>query len=402
MKKILIFLFGLLFALGVRPAALGTEKEFPNLMRAFDWIDLSENDRDIYIAGVLESFSFGVLESFSFRLYSTVDEENPNQLTSYSELISCLQTERKAIAQILSTSFTFGEGLKASTPGIIWDTAVPIACKGKQEVPRFRAPLRFISHFDWINFTKDQKKLFLKGFLGAQLNLLSREPDSDRKTQDIASYKKIVNETGLNKTIDLVDAHGLEPGVPIPWSIARANGNQVGRGPGFSAVPTVEDWSSKTANDMVETWAVWIDLEAVSTVCAVSWRKMGPLGFKSTIHNEIVRQHKCVAQQITGSLIPAFFSGLNTPKREMEKMRAMLSPTMIQEKTSMAKNYFSNLSPEGKIRLCEDQWGQISHPGKSIHFSVHQIQYNLSRLPRQAETKQLASSVLSSCKVPRP
>lgn len=394
MKKTLIFLFGLLFALGIKPAASGTEKEFPNLMRAFDWVDLSENNRDIYIAGVLESFSF--------RLYSTLDAENANQLTSYSGLISCLQTERKAIAQILSTSFTLGEGLKESTPGIIWNTAVPIACKGKQEVPRFREPLRFISHLDWSNFTKDQKKLFLKGFLGAQLNLLSREPDSDRKTHDIASYKKIVNEAGLNKTIDLLEAHGLEPGLPIPWSIARANGSQVGRGPGFSSVLTLQDWSNRTAKDLVEAWAGWIDLEAVSTVCADSWRKIGSLGFKSTIHNELVRQHKCVAQQITGSLIPAFFSDLRTPKREMEKMRAMLSPSMIQEKTVMAKNYFSSLSPGDKIRLCEDQWGQISHPGKSIYFSVHQIQYNLSRLPRQAETKKLANSMLSSCTVPRP
>ena len=396
MKKIFATMVALVVLFGTQQVTTAAQVGDIRLMRGYDWSQLDGNEEAIYLAGALEGFFF--------RLYSAVDPTKEEQVQSYNKLQTCVQKERALIQRSFNTSLALGRDLEHSFPDILWNQIVPLVCEGRQQLVSGgkRGPLRFVSHAEWNEIPKNQKKLFLKGYLEAQLHLLTRQPDSQKKSQDLILYAQIVTDTGQSKTLELLDKYGLEPDLPIPWSIARANGSLIKRGPGYPSEPTAEGWINRTTTDLLEGYFAWIDLEALNAVCQDRWKKSGGQSFTEAFRAEIMRQHKCLAEKIVDPLLPTFFSELGTPQREIEKMAAQLSPKLIQEKTTMARRHFSGLSNSAQGKLCSDNWGLASSSANAPYFRARQIEYDLTRIPQAAEANILAKSVVSDCRMAGP
>jgi hypothetical protein len=396
MKTVTAVLLGFFSFGGVQTASISSPLEPIKLMSSYEWSALNTQDESSYVNGALESFFF--------RLYSSVDDSNLNQVRHYRALASCVETQRSTIQQSLKNLLAVGRGLEESFPALIWNDVVPVVCERNYQpsAGRLKSPLRFVSHYDWQGISQKQKKLFLQGYLEAQLHLVMREPDSKQKSETLGLFKQLTSDAGQKKILDLLDENGLEPDVPIPWSIARASGSVVKRGPGYPYKPSTEDWTNRVSKDLIEGWGSWIDLEAVNAVCLEKWRRSGAKTFKESLRAEVLRQHKCVAEKIATPLLPKFFADLGVPSGEIVKMQAQLSPTMIQEKTRMAKNHFSALPMSAQEQLCADNWERITSPALSMYFRAHQMQYDLNRVSGASDAAKLAGSLITACKIPAP
>jgi len=396
MNKIRHIALALTFVLGIQQQATAAPEEASRLMRAYDWAGLDSKEEAIYLAGALEGFFF--------RLYAAVDPTKKEQIDSYNKLKNCVQTERALIQRSFTNFLALGSDLKYSFPDILWNQVVPLVCEKQQsQVAReTRTPLRFVSHAEWSQISRNQKKLFLKGYLEAQQYLLTRQPDSQKKTQDLSLYAQVTTDAGQERTLGLLDRHGLEPNLPIPWSIARANGSLVQRGPGYPTQSTAESQVNRTSESLVEGWMAWIDFEAVNSVCLEKWKRSSQQGFKESVRVEILRQHRCLAEKIADPLLTEFFSELGATPHGIKAIRAQLSPTLINEKTVMAKRHFSGLTGDAQEKLCTENWELSSSPSNSPYFRAHQIQYEVARIPKAAKAKQLAESLVSICKIPAP
>lgn len=387
---------GLLGFSEVQGATSGTQSESTRLMRSYDWAGLNGAEESIYLAGAMESFFF--------RLYSVVDGNSINQVRGYNELASCAQTQQTSIQRSFNNSLALGRDLEKSFPDILWNETVPLVCERERQaaVGHLKKTVRFVSHLDWDRFSRKQKNLYLRGYLEAQLHLLSREPESKEKSQNLGLYKQITTEQGQNKIVELLDRNGLEPGLPIPWSIARASGSIVKRGPGYATTPTKQEWADRVSKDLVGAWFSWVDLEAINSVCLNKWNQSDIRGFKESIRTELLGRHKCVAEKISNHLLPKFLTELRIPRGEIEKMRAQLSSTLIQDKTLMAEKHFSSLTASAQLQLCADNWELLTSPAKSPYFQVHQIQYGLKHVTNTIDAANLAKSLVTDCKIPSP
>jgi hypothetical protein len=396
MKKMFSAFLGLTILLGIQQHAHAIQQETPRLITAYDWGGLDNKGQAIYLAGALEGFFFS--------LYSAVDPTKREQIRGYNKLKTCVQRERAQIQRSFTTSLALGRDLEYSFADILWNQVVPLICEKQQSqvAGETRTPLRFVSHREWSQIPSSQKKLFLRGYLEAQLHLLTRQPDSQEKSQDLSLYAQVITGAGQERTLGLLDKHGLEPNLPIPWSIARANGSLAQRGPGYPTPSTAESRLNRTSESLVEGWMAWMDLEVVNAVCLEQWKKSNQQGFKESVRVEILRQHRCLADRIADPLLPEFFSELGATKHEIKAIHAQLSPTLIKEKTVMAKRHFSGLTGDAQDKLCAENWELSSSPANSPYFRAHQIQYDVTRIPKTPEARQLAESLVSICKLPAP
>lgn len=387
---------GLLGFSEVQGATSATQLEPTRLMRGYDWAGSNDAEQSTYLAGALESFFF--------RLYSVVDGDNINQVREYNELASCVQTQQMSIQRSFNNSLALARDLKKSFPDILWNETVPLVCERKRQaaVGNLKKPVRFVSHLDWDRFPRKQKALYLRGYLEAQLHLLSREPESKEKSQNLSLYEQITTEQGQNKIVELLDRNGLEPGLPIPWSIARASGSIVKRGPGYASTPTKQEWADRVSKDLVEAWGSWVDLEAINSVCLKKWNQSDIQGFTELTRTELLGRHKCVAEKVSNHLLPKFFAELGISRGGIEKMRAQLSSNLIQDKTLMAEKHFYSLTARAQLQLCADNWELLTSPAKSPYFLAHQIQYGLKHVPNTIDAANLAKSLVPDCKIPSP
>lgn len=396
MKKVVVTVLTLTFVLVMQQHVFAAQEVNSRLMRAYDWAGLDNKDEEIFLAGALEGFFF--------RLYSAVDPTKREQIRSYNKLKTCVQRERAQIQRSFTTSLALGRDLEHSFADILWNQVVPLICEKQQSqvAGETRTPLRLVSHAEWSQISSSQKKLFLRGYLEAQLHLLTRQPDSQEKSKDLSLYAQVITGAGQERTLGLLDKHGLEPNLPIPWSIARANGSLAQRGPGYPTPSAAESRLNRTSESLVEGWMAWIDLEAINAVCLEKWKKSNQQSFKESVRVEILRQHRCLAERIADPLLPEFFSELGATQHEIKAIRAQLSPTLLKEKTVMAKRHFSGLTGDAQDKLCTENWELSSSPANSPYFRAHQIQYDVTRISKTPEARQLAESLVSICKLPAP
>jgi hypothetical protein len=193
------------------------------------WIELKEKEREIYVKSLLETWSF--------NLYSMSDKQkSPSEFSAFT---ACAETEKiSSFIRLVDTRHLFGEISKPVVAHIFDKT--PLICKEyiSKGDNSFR-PVRIIQKQDWENFSDQEKKIYLTGYLDLNYFLILRILDFAEKNRPDKKSSGFINETkndkkALEKCLGQVGVEGIfitlskqfiEWQYPLPWSVSAALGD---------------------------------------------------------------------------------------------------------------------------------------------------------------------------------
>ena len=374
--------------------AVSVPGERSGLMTGYEWAGFSEREQRIYFSGLLESFSFSG--------YSLVDSTNQDSIRSYSRFVSCLKNQTDLLLLVLNNSVALGRDLEESFAGIVWERAVPMVCE-REPMSRnsLKLPLRLTSHKTWSNWNQKEKVLYHKGFLDAVTYLRIRRT-GQQGDNDLTLLKEISTESKIKESIELLSRYGLELSLPIPWSIARANGSLVDRGPGYETGKKSKERSEEISGALIELWGAWVDFEAVSAVCGRHWGDLNtltPNTFDMKRHRKLSIDYQCIAQEASATIFSTYFRDMKAPPSEIKKLGLMFSSKVLDDKKSMAQSHLSKLDPPAQISFCQENWEITSHHSRALIYKIEEAEYLLDQTPQFSRTKLAVQKAKAKCQL---
>ena len=390
-----LFLVVWIFATTASTNAVSAPVGRAGLMTAYEWAGFGEREERIYFSGLLESFAFSG--------YSLVDRKNQDQIRSYSRLVNCLRNYTDPIRSAMNSLLALGQGPEDSFASIVWDRVVPLVCEREPiSHSSVMLPLRLTSHYSWSKWSQQEKVLYQKGFLDAQIYQVSKRTNSEQQDKDFALLRNISTESRIKESVELLTKNGLELGSPIPWSIARANGSLVGRGPGYQGERTLGNWFKAAGKVLLDPWGVWVDFEALSVACKARWNDLGKLTpgkFDIKIHTTLMSGYQCFAQESKITIFSTYFKDMKAPSEEIDKLDTMFSPKVLDDKKSMAQSHLSKLDPAAQISFCQENWEIVSHHSSALIYKIEEAEYLLDQNPQFLKTKLAVQKAKAKCQL---
>jgi len=199
-----------LLVLAPATAQTTLDKRQPRLMTAYKWAGLTENQRDIYVKGFLETLSFG--------LYSRSRPGNEHDAAIVSDWTACAERTPRSSWQ------TFDWSLRGETEKTVaaqfYDVA-SLICKdvaGKGD--KTLRPVWLLKQQEWKRLSLHDRAIYLMAYTETAFAMNQRMKDSAAERDlDIC-----IASAGIEGLISSMEQTSIEWQYPLPWSVSRAVG----------------------------------------------------------------------------------------------------------------------------------------------------------------------------------
>ena len=359
------------------------------LMTLSEWLGLSEKDQRVFLAGSLESSAF--------RAYGLSNQHDVKDRKLFQTLTSCLYLKFDEILKALNLSLLLGRYPQEAFGEIIWERSVGLACENEDYLADpfpVNLPMRFVSHYEWKELSKKERRAYIKGYLEASFYHLSRK-DRGEHTEDISLLKSLASDEKIDQAILLLEQHGLEDDLPIPWSLARVHGFLVERGPGLRPIKNESETLEEIGSDSVKLWFSWVDYQSVFSNCEKYWKKT-PL-YDDDLRLRWAAKRKCIAQNYVQTIVPALFGELGASSGQTKDFVSRIKSVGVQERAKKVSEYMEGLSEEERVSYCSRGITMNFHQSQDPLFAIDQLIYSVSRASNLSKSQKAIESLKKSC-----
>ncbi|NGP53577.1 hypothetical protein [Thioalkalivibrio sp. XN8] len=190
--------------------------EFPWLMTAYHYADLSEEQEAIY----RDSY----LETMGFLLYGYVDPRNPEAARALNGLIDCTEQTRQKNSWTNYFSWFVGKHGEKAGAWLLYNEVTPTVCSDYFEKagtqPRV---LQVRSHKEWKSWSQADRSVYVQGYLDTVAAMQFRL-EAQGQPNDLDLIAQLITTVGIEGILRDVEGIEFESEYPLPWSISRGLG----------------------------------------------------------------------------------------------------------------------------------------------------------------------------------
>lgn len=226
--------FGLEAGLGFKPrvaAVNPAEKAILPLVEYRKWSRFTDREQEIYIQGLLETWSF--------VLYGMTDPKKSS--AEFSAFTACVEKEKLSDFKTYLINNPYALGEMEKPPVVHLFNNAPILCsKYANKGDGSLRPVRVIRKENWEKLNEGDRTIYLMGYVDfvhfseqRVLTLTSKEqPKLDQATLHFLEKKKdnlrrletCLGQSGIEGVLRTMSDQSIEWKYPLPWSVAAALG----------------------------------------------------------------------------------------------------------------------------------------------------------------------------------
>jgi hypothetical protein len=203
---------------------------FP-LVDSQKWSKFSDNEQDVYVQGLLETWSF--------VLYSMTDSQKPSR--EFSDFIACIEKEKLSDFRTYTINNSYGLGEFERPPvDHLFNNASLLCRKYATKGDGSLRPARLIQKERWGKFSEGGRMTYLTGYIDfvqyseQRILVLSSKSQSkqdsemarflDKKKNDLQQLERCIGQRGVQGLLTTLSNQTIEWRHPLPWSVATALG----------------------------------------------------------------------------------------------------------------------------------------------------------------------------------
>ena len=186
------------------------ETAYLQLMPMLKWEDLSEGQKELYVKGFLETFSF-----FVYGM-SKRDQESAQY---FSDWTACTMGEPAKRWIGVMSDWLFGD-LKATAASQLWKTSGIVCQKYRGKGNKQWKPVQLVSSDEWTNLSPENKEIYATSYIETE-DVANHKAKQDATIEHLESCMK---NGGEKRFLDAVKTIPVERQNPLPWSISKALG----------------------------------------------------------------------------------------------------------------------------------------------------------------------------------
>lgn len=204
--------------------------KFP-LVDSLKWSKLTEREQDIYVQGLLETWSF--------IMYGLTDPKKTS--AEVSAFTACVENQKPSDFRtyLINNPYAFGKMEKAPIDHL-FENASLLCEKHAKKGDGSRRPVRLIGKDNWEQFSDEERMIYLMAYLDfahfSEQRILSLSSNwkskQDAATNEFLEKKRsrlerlevCMGRYGVKGLFDTMSKQAIEWEYPLPWSAATAVG----------------------------------------------------------------------------------------------------------------------------------------------------------------------------------
>lgn len=194
---------------------------FPVLMNPYQYVDLSEEQREIY----RDSY----FETIGFLMYGYLDPADMNGAKMLNALIDCAHESRGNPVWTNYSSWILGKHVEKSGAWLLYNQITPRECaKYLDDAGTNTRLLKLRSHREWAEWSDHDRAIYLQGYLDTAAAMQMRLK-AEGHPNYFDEFAELLNTMDVAQILGHVKKVEFEPQYPLPWSISRGVGHAVER-----------------------------------------------------------------------------------------------------------------------------------------------------------------------------